>query len=332
MKKTDVLVTGGAGYIGSHTLVELHNSGYRPIIVDNLSNTSLENIKGAEKIIKNKITFYEFDCTDENQMNELFELENNILAVIHFAAFKAVEESVREPKKYYDNNIGSLEVLLKTMKRYKVNNIIFSSSCTVYGSPDVLPVSELAPFKRAESPYGETKQLCEKLIDKSDINSISLRYFNPVGSHESCLIGDCSADKPNNLVPIICEVASGKRDSMQIFGNDYNTIDGTCVRDYIHVVDLAKAHVAALNHILNKKEIKTAYNIGVGKGVSVQEVVASFEKINDIKISYKIGPRRAGDVEEIYSNNTKINTELNWFPVMSFESALKTAWTWERNK
>ena len=265
-------------------------------------------------------------------MNELFELENNILAVIHFAAFKAVEESVREPKKYYDNNIGSLEVLLKTMKRYKVNNIIFSSSCTVYGSPDVLPVSELAPFKRAESPYGETKQLCEKLIDKSDINSISLRYFNPVGSHETCLIGDCSADKPNNLVPIICEVASGKRDSMQIFGNDYNTIDGTCVRDYIHVVDLAKAHVAALNHILNSKKIKTAYNIGVGKGVSVQEVVDSFEKINDIKISYKIGPRRAGDVEEIYSDNTKINTELNWFPVMSFESALKTAWTWEKNK
>ena len=332
MKRKDILITGGAGYIGSHTVVELYNSGYRPIIVDNFSNSSIKNIEGIEQIIKNKVAFHEFDCTDENQMNELFELENNILAVIHFAAFKAVEESVREPKKYYDNNIGSLEVLLKTMKRYKVNNIIFSSSCTVYGSPDILPVSELAAFKRAESPYGETKQLCEKLIDKSDINSISLRYFNPVGSHESCLIGDCSADKPNNLVPIICEVASGKRDSMQIFGNDYNTIDGTCVRDYIHVVDLAKAHVAALNHILNKKEIKTAYNIGVGKGVSVQEVVASFEKINDIKISYNIGPRRDGDVEEIYSNNTKINTELNWFPVMSFESALKTAWTWERNK
>ena len=332
MKKIDVLVTGGAGYIGSHTLVELHNSRYRPIIVDNLSNTSLENIKGAEEIIKNKITFYELDCTDENQMNGLFELETNIEAIIHFAAFKAVEESVIEPEKYYDNNIGSLRIILDMMKKYDVNNIIFSSSCTVYGSPDILPVSELADFKKAESPYGETKQLCEKLIDEVDLNSISLRYFNPVGSHETCLIGDCSADKPNNLVPIICEVASGKRNSMQIFGNDYKTIDGTCVRDYIHVVDLAKAHVAALNHILNCKKIKTAYNIGVGNGISVQQVVDSFEKINDIKISYKIGPRRAGDVEKIYSDNSKINTELNWFPVMSFESALKTAWIWEKNK
>jgi UDP-glucose 4-epimerase len=332
MKLKDVLVTGGAGYIGSHTLVELHNSGYRPIIVDNLSNTSMQNIKGAEKIIKNKITFYEFDCTNESAMNELFKKETNIEGVIHFAAFKSVEESVREPKKYHDNNIGSLKILLDNMKKYDVNNIIFSSSCTVYGSPDILPVSESAPFKKAESPYGETKQLCEKLIDEVDLNSISLRYFNPVGSHDTCLIGDCSADKPNNLVPIICEVASGKRNSMQIFGNDYKTIDGTCIRDYIHVVDLAKVHVAALNHILNCKKIKTAYNIGVGKGVSVQEVVDSFEKVNDIKISYKIGSRRAGDVEEIYSDNTKINTELNWFPVMSFESALKTAWAWEKNK
>ena len=332
MKRKDILITGGAGYIGSHAVVELYNSGYRPIIVDNFSNSSIKNIEGIEQIIKNKVVFHEFDCTDENQMNELFELENNIEAIIHFAAFKAVEESVREPKKYFDNNIGSLEVLLKTMKKYKLDNIVFSSSACVYGSPDIFPVSELAAFKKAESPYGESKQLCEKLIDKSDINSISLRYFNPVGSHDTCLIGDCSADKPNNLVPIICEVASGKRDSMQIFGNDYNTIDGTCVRDYIHVVDLAKAHVAALNHILNCKKIKTAYNIGVGKGVSVQEVVDSFEKTNNIKISYKIGPRRAGDVEEIYSDNSKINTELNWFPVMSFESALKTAWIWEKNK
>ena len=332
MKRKDILVTGGAGYIGSHTVVELYNSGYRPIIVDDLSNTSLNNISGIEKIIGDKISFYKIDCTNEEKMNELFKKEINIEGVIHFAAFKSVEESVREPKKYYENNIGSLQVLLKIMKKYTVRNIIFSSSCTVYGSPDILPVSELAPFKKAESPYGETKQLCEKLIDEVDLNSISLRYFNPVGSHENCLIGDCSADKPNNLVPIICEVASGKRNAMQIFVNDYNTIDGTCVRDYIHVVDLAKAHVAALNHILNSKKNKTAYNIGVGKGVSVQEVVNSFEQINNIKISNKIGPRRAGDVEEIYSNNTKINEELNWFPIMSFQSALKTAWTWEKNK
>ncbi|MDC0909709.1 UDP-glucose 4-epimerase GalE [Flavobacteriaceae bacterium] len=332
MKRINILITGGAGYIGSHTVVELFKSGYRPIIVDNFSNSSIKNIEGIEKIIKNKITFYDLDCTNEAQMKELFKKEVNIKALIHFAAFKAVEESVNEPKKYYDNNIGSLEVILSMMKKYELDNIIFSSSACVYGIPDILPVSELAPFKKAESPYGETKQLCEKLIDEVDLNSISLRYFNPVGSHETCLIGDCSADKPNNLVPIICEVASGKRNSMQIFGNDYKTIDGTCVRDYIHVVDLAKAHVAALNHILNKKEIKTAYNIGVGKGFSVQEVVDSFEKVNDIKISYKIGPRRTGDVEEIYSDNSKINDELSWSPVMSFESALKTAWSWERNK
>jgi len=332
MKRKNILITGGAGYIGSHTVIELYNSGYRPIIVDNFSNSSIKNIEGIEQIIKDKVAFYKFDCTDINQMNQLFKLENNIEAVIHFAAFKAVEESVREPKKYYDNNIGSLKIILSMMKKYELDNIVFSSSACVYGIPEILPVNESATFKKAESPYGETKQLCEKLIDEVDLNSISLRYFNPVGSHETCLIGDCSADKPNNLVPIICEVASGKRSTMQIFGNDYKTIDGTCVRDYIHVVDLAKSHVAALNHILKSQTLKTVYNIGVGKGVSVQEVVDSFEKVNDIKISYKIGPRRAGDVEEIYSDNTKINKELNWFPVMSFESALKTAWIWEKNK
>ena len=332
MKKKDILITGGAGYIGSHTLVELYNSGYRPIVVDDLSNSSITNIKGAEKIIKNKIDFYQIDCTDFDQMDKLFNEQNNIVAVIHFAAYKSVEESVRKPEKYFSNNIGSLETLLDIMNKYNVNNIIFSSSCTVYGTPEFLPVNELAPFGKAESPYGETKQLCEKLIEESKINSISLRYFNPVGSHPSSLIGDCSADKPNNLVPIICEVASGKRKSMQIFGNDYNTPDGTCVRDYIHVVDLAKAHVMAVNHILNNTKIKTAYNLGVGKGVSVQQVIDSFEKVNNLKISYKLGPRRAGDVEKIYSDNTKINEELGWFPVMSFESALETAWNWEKLK
>jgi len=332
MKKKDILITGGAGYIGSHTLVELHNSGYRPIIVDDLSNSSITNITGAEKIIKNKIDFYQIDCTDFDQMDKLFNDQNNIVAVIHFAAYKSVEESVRKPEKYFSNNIGSLEILLDIMNKYSVNNIIFSSSCTVYGTPEFLPVNELAPFGKAESPYGETKQLCEKLIEKSAINSISLRYFNPVGSHTSSLIGDCSADKPNNLVPIICEVASGKRKSMQIFGNDYDTHDGTCVRDYIHVVDLAKAHVMAVNHILNNTKIKTAYNLGVGKGISVLEVIDLFEKVNKLKISHELGPRRAGDVEKIYSDNTKINDELGWFPVMSFDSALETAWNWEKLK
>ena len=332
MKKKDILVTGGAGYIGSHTLVELYNSGYRPIVVDNLSNSSLNNIRGAEEIIKTKIDFYKVDCTDFDQMDKLFNEQNNIAAVIHFAAYKSVEESVRQPNKYFSNNVGSLEILIDLANKHNVNNIIFSSSCTVYGTPEFLPVNELAPFGKAESPYGETKQLCEKLIQKSAINSISLRYFNPVGSHPTSLIGDCSADKPNNLVPIICEVASGKRKSMQIFGNDYNTPDGTCIRDYIHVVDLAKAHVMAVNHILNNTKIKTTYNLGVGKGVSVQQVIDSFEKVNNLKISYKLGPRRAGDVEKIYSDNTKINEELGWFPVMSFESALETAWNWEKLK
>ena len=332
MNKKNVLVTGGAGYIGSHTLVELYNSGYFPIVVDNLSNSSFNNITGAEQIIKSKIDFYEVDCTDYEQMNKVFKEKKNIDAVIHFAAFKSVEESVRQPEKYFTNNIGSLEKLIYLMESHNVKNIIFSSSCTVYGTPESLPVNELAPFGKAESPYSETKQLCEKIIKKSEINSISLRYFNPVGSHPSGLIGDCSADKPNNLVPIICEVASGKRKSMQIFGNDYNTHDGTCIRDYIHVVDLAKAHVKAVNHILNNNRIKTAYNLGVGNGLSVREVIELFQKVNNLKISYELGPRRAGDIEKIYSDNTKINDELGWFPVMSFESALETAWNWEKLK
>ena len=332
MKKKDILVTGGAGYIGSHTLVELYNSGYRPIVVDNLSNSSLNNIRGAEEIIKSEIDFYKVDCTDFDQMDKVFKEQKNIVSVIHFAAYKSVEESVKQPKKYFSNNIGSLEILMGLMNDHDVNNIIFSSSCTVYGTPEFLPVNEMAPFGKAESPYAETKQLCEKLIEESGTNSISLRYFNPVGSHPSSLIGDCSADKPNNLVPIICEVASGKRNSMQIFGNDYDTHDGTCVRDYIHVVDLAKAHVMAVNHILNNTKIKTAYNLGVGKGVSVQQVIDSFEKVNNLKIPYELGPRRSGDVEKIYSDNTKINNELGWFPVMSFESALETAWKWEKLK
>ena len=332
MNKKNILVTGGAGYIGSHTLVELYNSGFNSVVVDNLSNSSINNITGAEQIIKSKIDFYKVDCTDFEQMNKVFLEQKNVDAIIHFAAFKSVEESVRQPDKYFSNNIGSLETLINLMNSHNVNNIIFSSSCTVYGTPEFLPVNELAPFGKAESPYGETKQLCEKLIEKAEINSISLRYFNPVGSHSSGFIGDCSVDKPNNLVPIICEVASGKRKSMQIFGDDYNTPDGTCVRDYIHVVDLAKAHVMAVNHMLNNTKIKTAYNMGVGKGTSVREVIDSFQKVNNIKISYELGPRRAGDVEKIYSDNTKINDELGWFPVMSFESALETAWNWEKLK
>ena len=328
---TKILVTGGAGYIGSHTLVELSANNFEPIIVDNLCNTSTQNIQGAEKIIGKSIPFYNVDCTDENALNEVFEQEKNIEGAIHFAAFKSVEESVREPQKYHSNNIGSLQVLLNVMKKHNVENIIFSSSCTVYGSPDILPVSENAPIKKAESPYGETKQLCEELLNETKISSISLRYFNPIGSHESGVIGDCSSDKASNLVPIITETAIGKREQITVFGNDYNTPDGTCLRDYIHVVDLANAHVKALQYVMRNKG-KSAFNIGTGNGVSVLEAIHIFEKVNNIKVNYKIGPRRAGDVEQIYSDNTLSTNELQWKAEKTLDTAMLSAWKWEQHK
>ena len=329
MKK--IIVTGGAGYIGSHTIVELFENGYTPIVIDNLCNTSISNIEGAEIIIRQKITFYNIDCTDVKEMNEVFKKEKNIQGVIHFAAYKSVEESVREPKKYHDNNVGSLQVLLDAMKNNFIDNIIFSSSCTVYGNPDSLPVNESAPFKKAESPYGETKQLCEELLSHSTINSVSLRYFNPIGSHSSSLIGDYSLDKANNLIPILTEVANGKRKELIVFGNDYKTKDGTCIRDYIHVVDLANAHVKALDYIfINKKKI--AFNIGTGKGVSVLEAITAFEKTNELKIDYSIGPKRDGDIEKIFADNTLSNSQLKWKAKKTLEEALSSAWNWEKKK
>ena len=329
MKK--ILVTGGAGYIGSHTLVELSANDFEPIIVDNLCNTSIQNIQGAEKIIGKSISFYNVDCTDEDALNAVFEQEKSIEGAIHFAAFKSVEESVREPEKYHSNNIGSLQVLLNVMKKHNVENIIFSSSCTVYGSPDILPVSESAPFKKAESPYGETKQLCEELLNNTKISSISLRYFNPIGSHESGVIGDCSSDKASNLVPIITETAIGKREQITVFGDDYDTPDGTCLRDYIHVVDLANAHVKALQYLMKNKG-KSAFNIGTGNGVSVLQAIHIFEKVNNIKVNYKIGPRRAGDVEKIYSDNTLSTNELKWKAQKTLDTAMLSAWKWENQK
>ena len=325
-----IVVTGGAGYIGSHTVVELVKSGYEPIILDNLSNTDIRNINGINKITRKNIKFYNIDCTNSNQVKSFFEKEKDILGLIHFAAFKSVEESVRLPEKYFKNNIGSLEVILEEMKKNNIDNIIFSSSCTVYGSPDKLPVTESSPFKVAESPYGETKQICEKIIEKSCRNSISLRYFNPIGSHNSGLIGDCSADKPANLVPIICEVASGKRDLLVVNGDDYNTVDGTCVRDYIHVLDLAKSHVRALNYLL-KNTVKEVFNVGTGKGLSVLEALNAFEKANDLKLNYSIGSRREGDVEKIYSDNKKVIKILKWKPEISIECAMIDAWNWAKN-
>lgn len=326
-----IIVTGGAGYIGSHTVVELIASGYEPIVLDNFSNTDVRNIDGINKITAKNIKFYNIDCTDSRAVKSVFEKEKDILGLIHFAAFKSVEESVRLPEKYFKNNIESLEVVIGQMQNNNVNNIIFSSSCTVYGKPEKLPVSESSPFRSAESPYAETKQKCEDILNRSSLKSVSLRYFNPIGSHSSGLIGDFSADKPANLVPIICEVANGKREKLVVNGNDYNTIDGTCVRDYIHVVDLAKSHIAALNYLLKNKK-KDMFNVGTGKGLSVLEIIKAFERANNIKLNYFIGPRRDGDIDEIYSDNQKVVNELNWQAKISTEKAMIDAWNWEVNK
>ena len=329
MKK--ILVTGGAGYIGSHTIVELIAAGYTPIIVDNLCNTSTQNIDGIEKIIDTEVKWHNVDCTEKEAMDKVFTEHGKIEGVIHFAAYKAVEESVQNPQKYYDNNMGSLEVVLKCMQEHDVKNIIFSSSCTVYGMPDILPVDENAPFKKAESPYGETKQICEQMLKEDSCNSVALRYFNPIGSHSSALIGDCSADRPSNLVPIITEVAIGKREKITVFGNDYNTPDGTCIRDYIHVVDLAKSHVLAMDFLINNPG-KHAFNVGTGIGVSVLDAIKAFEKTNNLSINYSIGPRRNGDIEQIYANGSFVKNKLGWEAKETLEQAMKSAWEWEKQE
>jgi UDP-glucose 4-epimerase len=329
MKK--ILVTGGVGYIGSHTVVELIRAGYNPIIIDNLCNTSTQNLDGIEKITKKSIKWYNVDCTDKIAIEKVFIEEGKIEGVIHFAAYKAVEESVQNPEKYYTNNLGSLEVLLQCMQNNKVNNIIFSSSCTVYGMPDLLPVNENAPFKQAESPYGETKQLCEQMLLNNSCNSVSLRYFNPIGSHKSALIGDCSSDNPSNLIPIIAETAIGKREKIIVFGDNYNTPDGTCIRDYIHVVDLARSHVLAMDFIFSNPG-KNAFNVGTGVGVSVLSAIHTFERVNNLKVNYTIGSRRDGDIEQIYANGELIKDKLGWESIETIEEAMKSAWKWEMRK
>jgi len=329
MKK--ILVTGGAGYIGSHTIVELITAGYNPVIVDNLCNTSIQNIDGIKKIIGKNIKWHNVDCTDKIAMNKVFAEEKKIEGIIHFAAYKSVEESVENPKKYYHNNMGSLQVILECMHENGIKNIIFSSSCTVYGMPDVLPVDENAPFKKAESPYGETKQICEGMLKEDTCDSVALRYFNPIGSHSSALIGDCSDDKASNLVPIITEVAIGKRKKITVYGNDYNTPDGTCIRDYIHVLDLAKSHVSAINFLI-KNSGKYAFNVGTGIGISVLDVIKAFEKTNNLSINFSIGTRRAGDIEQIYANSNLVTAKLGWEAKESLEEAMKSAWNWEKKR
>jgi UDP-glucose 4-epimerase len=326
-----ILVTGGAGYIGSHTVIELYKVGYMPIIIDNLCNTTDQNLFGINKILRTNIPFYKIDCSDLSQMQKFFKTHNDIYACIHFAAYKSVSESIENPKKYYDNNIGSTEVLLKCLEKSNFKNLIFSSSCTVYGMPGILPVNEKAPFKKAESPYGETKQKCEILINSSSCNSISLRYFNPIGSHNSGLIGDCSSDNASNLVPIVAEVACGIRDKLIVNGDDYDTKDGTCIRDYIHVQDLAVAHVKALNYLLENK-VKEVFNVGTGNGLSVLDIINTFEEVNKLKVNYNFGPRRLGDIEEIYSDGDKIMNVLGWKANKTINEALISAWNWQKSK
>ena len=329
MKK--ILVTGGAGYIGSHTVVELIKNSYEPIIIDNLSNSSENNINGIEKITNSKIRWYNINCINLSDMDKVFKKEKNIAAVMHFAAYKSVEESIINPEKYFNNNITALEVVLSCMEKNNIKNIIFSSSCTVYGSAENIPVNEQTPLKKAESPYGETKQIGEKLVLQEKINSIILRYFNPIGTHHSNLIGDCSKDKPSNLVPILAENAIGKRKTFKVYGNNYNTKDGTCVRDYIHVVDLAKSHVAAINYLL-RKPAKYVFNIGTGIGRSVLEIINDFEKVNNIKLNYSFGKRRQGDIEQIFTKINLAKKILKWEAKESLEEALKSEYDWQINK
>jgi UDP-glucose 4-epimerase len=333
MKK--ILITGGAGYIGSHTAVSLVNANFEPIIVDNFSNSNKSVLKGLKAILGKEITCYQGDCNDRKLMEKIFS-ENQFSGVIHFAAFKAVGESTQLPLKYYSNNIDSLLILLEIMAKYRVKDLVFSSSCTVYGQPDELPVSESTPRKEAESPYGNSKKICEDILRdyiKSGVESriISLRYFNPVGAHPSGEIGELPLGVPNNLVPFITQAAAGIRHQLTVFGDDYNTPDGSCVRDYIHVMDLADAHVKALEYLFRQNpNFYDIFNVGTGKGNTVLEVIKTFEKVSKQVLNYKIGPRRSGDIEKVWANTDKINSELGWEAKYSLEDSLRDSWNWQQ--
>jgi len=329
-----ILVTGGLGYIGSHTVVALQEQGYEVVIVDNLSNTRLSVIDGITKISDKKPIYYNIDLKEKSSITPVFK-NHNIEGVIHFAAYKAVGESVEKPLSYYENNLSSLVNLLQVMQENKSQNIIFSSSCTVYGQADSLPITEEAPIKPAESPYGNTKQIGEEILfdttKATDLKVIALRYFNPIGAHKSALIGELPLGVPQNLIPFVTQTAVGIRPELRVFGNDYPTEDGTAVRDYIHVVDLAKAHVKAVARLLEDKQ-ETAFevfNVGTGRGSSVLEVIKTFEKVNKLKLNYKIVGRRAGDITAAYADTTKANKVLGWQAKENLEDALKSAWAWQ---
>ncbi|HZY83023.1 MAG TPA: UDP-glucose 4-epimerase GalE [Cyclobacteriaceae bacterium] len=335
MNKKKILVTGGAGFIGGHTVVELIEAGYQPVIVDNLSRSDKTLLEGMEKIIKQKPVFYQGDCADQAFLKKVFEAEKNIEGAMHFAAFKSVGESVQHPAMYYSNNLNSLIALLNVMKEFGVRDIIFSSSCTVYGEPDRIPVNEDAPVKRAESPYGATKQMCERILEDvypHGMRVVSLRYFNPIGAHPTALIGELPIGVPNNLVPYITQTAIGKRKQLTVFGNDYNTPDGSCIRDFIHVVDVAQAHIKAMEYLSRQKAdpMYRVMNLGTGIGASVLELVTTFEKVTGVKLNYTIGPRRPGDVEKTYADPSRAFKELQWKPKFSIEDGLLHAWQWEQ--
>jgi len=332
-----ILVTGGLGFIGSHTVVELQSEGFEVVIVDNLSNSSIDVLKGIEAITGKKPIFEEFDLRDKTKVQAFFQKHSDVAGVIHFAASKAVGESVEEPLLYYENNLGVLVYILQELKKKNSANFIFSSSCTVYGQADTMPITEAAPVKPAESPYGNTKQVGEEIIRDTckvnpDLTAIALRYFNPIGAHPSGKIGELPIGVPQNLVPFITQTGIGLREQLSVFGDDYPTEDGTCIRDYIHVVDLAKAHVAALQRLLDNKNTANyeVFNLGTGTGSSVLEVIQSFERVSGEKLNYKIVDRRPGDVIQAYADTKKANEVLGWKAKSSLDDAMKSAWEWEK--
>lgn len=331
-----ILVTGGLGFIGSHTVVELQNEGFEVVVIDNLSNSSETVLTGIENITGKKPHFEQFDLKEKTLVQNFFKKHSDISGVIHFAASKAVGESVENPLLYYENNVTTLIYILQELQQKKEANFIFSSSCTVYGQAETMPITENAPIQSAMSPYGNTKQIGEEIIHDvckvSNINAILLRYFNPIGAHPSAEIGELPIGVPQNLVPFITQTAIGLRQELSVYGNDYPTPDGTAIRDYIHVVDLAKAHVIALQRLLDKKntdKVET-FNLGTGTGSSVLEVITSFEKVSGQKLPYKIVSRREGDVIEAFANTDKANTVLGWTAQSTLDEALKSAWNWER--
>lgn len=335
--KKKIIVTGGTGYIGSHTAVELINEGYDVILIDNLYNSDAIVAERIGKITGKIPQLEVFDLCDKERLERFFKENSGISAIIHFAAYKAVGESVRKPLEYYRNNLVSLLNLLESMIKEEIPSLVFSSSCTVYGQPSKLPVTEDAPMQPAISPYGNTKQIGEEIIRDTalvndSVRAISLRYFNPIGAHPSALIGELPGGIPENLVPFITQTAYGLRDELKVFGSDYDTPDGSCIRDYLHVVDLAKAHVIAVRRLIEKKNRKNyeVFNLGTGKGVSVLEAIKSFEIATGIKLKYRITGRRAGDIEKIWADPSLANRELGWKTELTLDEALKSAWAWEQ--